>query len=59
MKFFVVHEARFEMVVEAASEKDAERMATSIPYERWDRAVTVREEYVPIEESPINPLAGG
>ncbi|MBM3946477.1 MAG: hypothetical protein FJ315_03630 [SAR202 cluster bacterium] len=59
MRFVVIHETRFEVVVEAASEQEAERVVASIPYDRWDRAVTVREECVPIEESPINPRAGG
>jgi hypothetical protein len=59
VKFFVIHEARFELLIEAASEKEAERLVASIPYERWDRSVTVREEYVPVEESPVNPRAGG
>ncbi|MSP78519.1 MAG: hypothetical protein EXR67_03035 [Dehalococcoidia bacterium] len=59
MKFLVIHETRFELVLEAASERDAERRAADTPYDQWDRALTVREEIIPIEEDPRNPHAGG
>ena len=59
MKFLVIHEARFEMSIEAESERDAERRVSKIPYEQWDHAVTIREEYIPVEEDPRNPQAGG
>jgi hypothetical protein len=59
MKFVVIHEARIEMVVEAASEREAEEIAAGKPYAEWDRTVVVREECVPLEESPLNPHAGG
>ncbi|MBI2935457.1 MAG: hypothetical protein HYY31_01390 [Chloroflexi bacterium] len=58
MRFRVIHEAIFEITVEAASVKDAEKAVAAIPYAQWEKTQTVREEYVPIEESPINPRAG-
>ena len=59
MRFLVIHETRFEVVVEASTVRDAEKQAEEIPYEKWERAVTVREECYPIEEDPRNPRAGG
>ncbi|MSQ12521.1 MAG: hypothetical protein EXR48_07560 [Dehalococcoidia bacterium] len=59
MRFLIIHETRHELIVEAASQREAEEEAARMPYERWQRATTVREECVPIEEDPRNPFAGG
>lgn len=59
MRFWVIHEVRFETAVEAASEKEAERIAASIPYSEWEKSFSVREECVALEENPLNPRAGG
>ena len=59
MKFRVSHEVLFVTVVEAANQKDAAAIAEETPYEDWERGVVTREDVVPIEESPVNPHAGG
>ena len=59
MKFRVSHEVLFTAEVEAANQKEAAVIAEKRAYESWDRSVVTREEVVPIEESPINPHAGG
>lgn len=58
MKFRVIHEVIYELTIEVASEEEAQRLAADTPYERWGKGYAVREEYVPVEESPLNPFAG-
>ncbi len=59
MKFRVSHEVLFVTEVEAANQKEAAAIAEETPYEQWGRSTLTREDFVPIEESPINPHAGG
>jgi hypothetical protein len=59
LKFRVSHEVLFVTEIDAANQKEAEAAAEEIPYEQWGSAVVTREDVIPIEESPINPHAGG
>ena len=57
MKFRVGHEVRFEIIVEAASPREAEEKAAAIPYEAWMNRYVTNEEVIAVEESPVNPQA--
>ncbi|MEX2598535.1 MAG: hypothetical protein WD533_02655 [Dehalococcoidia bacterium] len=59
MKFRVSHEVLFVTVVDAANQKEAEAAVEDIPYMDWEACTVTREDVVPIEESPLNPHAGG
>jgi hypothetical protein len=59
LKFRVSHEVLYVTEVEAANQKEAAEIADETPYEDWERSVVTREDVVPIEESPLNPHAGG
>ena len=59
MEFRVIHEVRFEVAIEASSQKEAEAMAADIPYEEWEQKYVVREDCIAEAESPVNPQAGG
>ncbi|MEX2430307.1 MAG: hypothetical protein WD645_00125 [Dehalococcoidia bacterium] len=59
MKFRVSHEVLFVTEIEAANQKEAAAMAEEVPYDNWGRSIVTREDVVPIEESPLNPHAGG
>lgn len=59
MKFLVSHEVLYRTTVEASNEKEAADAAEELPYEEWDTNTVTREDIVPLEESPINPQAGG
>lgn len=59
MKFLVSHEVLYRTTVEASNEKEAADAAEALPYEEWDRNTLTREDIVPLEESPVNPMAGG
>ena len=58
MEFQVIHEVKYQIVVEAASQKEAEQIADETTYDDWDRWYVIREECVPLGESPVNPFAG-
>ena len=55
MQFRVGHEVRFQMIVEAANEAEAAKLAEAKPYDQWDHSYLVLEDVVPLEESPVNP----
>ena len=57
MQFRVTHEVLFELTVEAPSTKEAEAKAAKTPYRKWLQKYVVREDCVPLEESPVNPQA--
>jgi hypothetical protein len=57
MQFRIGHEVRFEVVIEAANEKEAVRIAEEIPYKDWTHNYTISEDVLAIEESPVNPMA--
>ena len=57
MQFRVGHEVRFQIIVEAANEKEAAKIAEQLPYEQWNHSYIVSEDVIPIEESPVNPMA--
>ncbi|MBI4299102.1 MAG: hypothetical protein HY666_05000 [Chloroflexi bacterium] len=57
MKFRMSHEVLFEIILEASSRKEAERLAAEIPYAQWEEKYVVRDECVAVAESPINPHA--
>ena len=57
MQYRISHEVRLEITVEAASKKEAEAMAVTIPYTEWEERYVVREECLALNESPINPRA--
>ena len=59
MRFLVSHEVLYRTTVEAANEKEAALAAEELPYEDWDSSTLTREDTVPMEESPVNPQAGG
>ena len=59
MRFLVSHEVLYRTTVEASNEKEAADAAEDLPYEEWDSSTVTREDVVPIEESPLNPMAGG
>ena len=59
MRFLVSHEVLYRTTVEAANEKEAALAAEEMPYDEWDSSTLTREDTVPIEESPVNPQAGG
>ncbi len=58
MEYRISHEVRFEITIEAASQKEAERIAVDIPYTDWEERYVVREDCIAVAESPINPQAG-
>lgn len=58
MEYRISHEVRFEITIEAASQKEAERIAADIPYTDWEERYVVREDCIAVAESPINPQAG-
>ena len=43
------------MIVEAANEAEAAKLAEAKPYDQWDHSYLVMEDVVPLEESPVNP----
>lgn len=57
MQFRVGHEVRFEVIIEAANEKEAVKIAEQIPYKDWTHSYAISEDAVAVEESPINPMA--
>ena len=57
MEYRIIHEVRLEIIVEAASKREAEARATTIPYTEWEERYVVREECLALNESPINPRA--
>ena len=59
MKFLVSHEVLYRTTVEASNEKEAAHAAEELPYEEWNSNTLTREDIVPLEESPLNPMAGG
>ena len=59
MKYLVSHEVLYRTTVEAANEKEAAALAEDVPYDEWDSSTLTREDVVPLEESPLNPQAGG
>ena len=59
MKYLVSHEVLYRTTVEAANEKEAAALAEVVPYDEWDSSTLTREDVVPLEESPLNPQAGG
>lgn len=59
MKYLVSHEVLYRTTVEAANEREAAAAAEELPYDAWDRSTLAREDVVPLEESPVNPQAGG
>lgn len=59
MQFRISHEVLLEITIDAASQKEAETIASAIPYEEWEQKYAVREDCVAIEESPVNPQYGG
>ena len=59
MEFRVSHEVRFEIAIEAPSQKEAEAVASDTPYEEWEQKYVVREDCIAVAESPVNPQAGG
>ena len=59
MEFHISHEVRFEIAIEASSQKEAEEVASDIPYEEWEQKYVVREDCIAVEESPVNPQSGG
>ncbi len=59
MKFLVTHEVLYRTTVDAANEKEAAAVAEELPYELWEQTTLTREDVVPLEESPVNPQAGG
>lgn len=59
MKFLVSHEVLYRTTIEAANEKEAASAADELPRSEWDYAVITREDVIPLEESPVNPQAGG
>ena len=59
MRFLVSHEVLYRTTVEASNEKEAADAAEEFPYEEWNSSTLTREDIVPMEESPLNPMAGG
>ncbi len=59
MRYLVSHEVLYRTTVEAANEKEAAALAEDVPYDEWDSSTLTREDVVPLEESPLNPQAGG
>ena len=57
MRFRVGHEIRYQLIVEAANEREAASLAESKPYTEWDHSYLVMEDVIPLEESPVNPQA--
>ena len=57
MQFQVTLEVLFQLTVEAPSSQEAQDIAASTPYKKWLQKYVVREDCVPLEESPINPRA--
>lgn len=57
MQYRISHEVRLEITIEAGSKREAESMATGIPYTEWEERYVVREECFALNESPINPRA--
>ena len=58
MEFRVIHEVKYQLTVDAASQREAERIADETPYDDWEQGYVVREECVPLGESPLSPFAG-
>ena len=59
MQFLVSHEVLYRTTIEASSEKEAAALAEDLPYDEWTASTLTREDIVPLEESPLNPMAGG
>ena len=59
MRYLVSHEVLYRTTVEAANEKEAAALAEDVPNDEWDSSTLTREDVVPLEESPLNPQAGG
>lgn len=59
MEFRVSHEVRFEIAIEASSQREAEAVAADTPYGEWEEKYVVREDCIAVAESPVNPQAGG
>ena len=57
MEYRISHEVRLEITVKAASKREAEARAATIPYTEWEERYVVREECLALNESPINPRA--
>ena len=57
MQFRVGHEVRFEVIIEAANEKEATKIAEGIPYTDWSHSYSISEDVIAVEESPVNPMA--
>lgn len=57
MQFRIGHEVRFQIIIEATSGVEAEKLATDIPYSEWPHSYVVMEDCIPLEESPVNPQA--
>ena len=57
MEFLVTHEVRFEIALEAASQKEAGRLAGGTPHTDLEQKHVVQEECIGMEESAVNPLA--
>ena len=55
MKFHVSHEVLFEITLEAANQKQAEKLAADTPYAEWEQGHVVREDCVAVADSPLNP----
>ncbi len=59
MRFLVSHDVLYRIAVDAPNEKEAAALADAIPYDQWESSAVTREDVVPLEESPVNPQAGG
>ncbi|MBI68017.1 MAG: hypothetical protein CL777_04645 [Chloroflexi bacterium] len=55
MEYLVTHEILYRLTVDARNEKEAIDLAENVPYLEWDNEILIREEVVPLGESPINP----
>ena len=55
MKYLVTHEILYRLTVDARNEKEAIDLAENVPYLKWDNEILIREDIVPLGESPINP----
>ena len=55
MLFRVGHDVRYEINIDAASAKEAERLVDSIPYSGWTFRYSTNEDVLAIEEDPRNP----
>ena len=59
MQFRVGHEVRYEIIVEAANAAEAAKLAEETPYGEWHHSYVTGEDCIPMDESPVNPNAGG